>query len=184
MKIIIFIGPPYAGKDTQAKLLKKKLGIPIFSMGQLIREAYEAGNPKAVEGFKQYSMQGLHLPIALKFDLLKEQMGQAKNGFILDNFPATKEDLDTFINYIEKNYLKVDKVFYFFILKEEIMRRMTLQRGRQDDTPEIVMKRIENQDKDRYPVIEYFKKQGLLEEINGEQSIEQVHSEIINRLKA
>lgn len=178
----MFVGPPYAGKDTQAKLLAKKLDLPVFSMGQLIREAREAGNPKAIEGFQNYSLKGLHLPISLKFDLLKEQMDKSKKGFILDNFPATKEDLEAIIDYLNKYSLKVSKVFYLYISEEEIMKRMRLNRGRLDDSPEIVMKRVEVQNKDRIPVLEYFKEIGVLKKINGEQSIEKVQSDIINQL--
>ena len=179
--IIIFIGPPFAGKGTQTEILSNKLKLPVFSMGKLIREAYKEGNPKAVEGFEKYSMKGLHLPVSLKFDLLKEKMDSAQNGFILDNFPATKEDLDIFIEYLDKNRLSVDKVFYINFSQEEANNRIT-RRGRADDNINVIMKRREVQDKDRQPVIEYFKSKGFLEEINGEKEVEDVHREILNKL--
>lgn len=179
--IIIFIGPPFAGKGTQTEILSKKLSLQVFSMGKLIREANKEGNPKAVEGFEKYSMKGLHLPVSLKFDLLKEKMDNAENGFILDNFPATKEDLDIFIEYLGKNHLSVNKVFYINISEEEANKRIT-RRGRADDDINILMKRREAQDQDRQPVIEYFRSKGLLEEINGEKDVEDVHKEVVNKL--
>lgn len=179
--IIIFIGPPFAGKGTQVELLGKKLNLPVFSMGHLIREAYGAGDQKAIEGFEKYSLKGLHLPISLKFGLLKEKLDKAKSGFILDNFPATQEDLDAFNNYLSEQNLRVDRVFYVFVSVDEMMRRAG-SRGRGDDTPEIITKRREIQDTDRISVIEYFRNKGILEEINGERSAEEVHQDIRSRL--
>lgn len=176
--MIIFIGPPFSGKDSQAKLLGSEFNIPVFSMGALIREAYERKDPKGIEGFEQYSMKGLHVPIRLKFDLLKEKIEKTDNGFIIDNFPATQEDLDTFKEYLSSKNLKVDYVFYVYISREEMIKRLT-KRGREDDKLEIVLKRKENQDRDREAVIEYFKNQGLLREIDGSGSIDQVHERVM-----
>jgi len=175
--IIIFIGPPFAGKDTQAKLLSAELNIPVYSMGALIREAKEAGDPLAIEGFENFSMKGLHLPINLKFHLVKDKIDSLQGDLILDNFPGNQEDLDTFNNYLSDRNLKVKKVFYINITNEEMLRRM-IDRGRGDDQPEIVMKRRENQDKDRENVIAFYRSKGILKEINGERSIEQIHQEI------
>lgn len=179
--IIIFIGPPYAGKGTQVNLLAEKLGLPFFAMGELIRSARSSGDPKAIKGFEEYSMKGLHLPIDLKFYLLKDKLDKASDGFILDNFPANKEDLEAFNNYLRERRLTVDKVVYLFVSEEEMKKRMIV-RGRADDSPDILMIRREIQDKDRVAVIEHFKRQGVLEEINGKASIEEVHQEILNRL--
>lgn len=180
--IIIFIGPPFSGKDTQSKLLGKELNLPVFSMGALIRDAYERKDPKGVMGFEQYSMKGFHVPIKLKFDLLKEKMDKSGSGFILDNFPGNQEDLDAFNDYVSQKNLTIDKVLLINISKEEMFRRMK-HRGRDDDNPEVIIKRREIQDLDRMPVIEYFKNQGLLREINGEGEIGDIHKQIMENLK-
>jgi adenylate kinase len=175
--ILIFLGPPYSGKGTQAEILGKDLRLPVFSMGELIREGNRLGDPKAVEGYKNYSMKGLHLPNSLKFDLLKEKMDENKNGFILDNYPATQEDLDTLLNYLTQNSLQVDKVFYINISTEAMRARIT-ERGRDDDRLEIVLTRRDVQDKDRLPVLEYFRTKGILTEINGEGEITDIQTKI------
>lgn len=180
--IIILTGPPFAGKDTQAKILTQKLGLPVFSMGQIIRDAYAAGNPKAVEGFEQYSMKGLHVPNTLKFDLLREKLDEDTTGYILDNYPATQEDLDTYLAYLQEKGQKVDCVIYLTISQETMLSRMT-SRGRADDTEEIVLKRRENQDKDRESVIAYFLAQGVLEEIDGENEIDDITKEVLERIE-
>lgn len=176
--IIIFTGPPFSGKDTQAKMLAKRINLPVFSMGALIREAYNKKDPRGVEGFEKFSMKGLHVPIELKFDLLKDKIEETTNGFIVDNFPGTQEDIDTFKKYLDSRSLKIDQVFYLNISKDEMLSRM-VHRGRDDDKPEIVLKRRENQDKDREAVLQYFKGQGLLREIDGAGSIDEIHEKIL-----
>jgi adenylate kinase len=175
--ILIFLGPPYSGKGTQATILGKELNLPVFSMGELIREGNRLGNPKAVEGYQNYTVKGMHVPNSLKFELLRERMNENRNGFILDNYPATQEDLDTLLNYLLENSLQVDKVFYISISAEAMTARIT-ERGRDDDKLEIVLTRKEVQDKDREPVLQYFKEKGMLTEINGEGSIEDVQAKI------
>lgn len=174
--IIVFLGPPFAGKDTQAKLLSREMGIPVFSMGAIIREAYENKDPRAIEGFEKYSLKGLHVPIELKFDLLKSKIGELTN-FMLDNFPGNEEDLNTLEQYLIQRNLKVDSVIYLKISEEE-MRKRLIHRGRGDDDPTIVEKRRIVQDAEREPVINYFRNKGVLIELDGSKSIEKVHQKI------
>ncbi len=178
--IIVFIGPPYAGKETQGKLLSRKFNnMPIFSMGGLIREARKRGDETFIRAYEEYSLKGLHVPTAIKFPLLKEKMDQAQEGFILDNFPATKDDLTMFINYLLKTNKKVNGVIYLRISEGEMKKRLkNAFRGRLDDDLDIVTVRKEAQDQDRIPVLDYYKNQNLLFEINGEGDIDEIHQKI------
>ena len=178
---VVFIGPPYAGKGTQTQLLSKKLFIPVYSMGALIRQAYEKKDPRAIEGFENYSLKGKHLPTRLKFPFLKEKLNNSSEGFILDNFPATEEDLQEFNNYLNRHNEKIDKVIHLHVSEKEMYRRMQ-SRGRKDDNLGIIEARRENQDKDRIPVLEFYRNQGILEEIDGERDINEVHKDIVNKL--
>ena len=182
--IVIFIGLPYIGKGTQSKLLGKRLGLPVFSMGALIRQARDAGNQEIARAFEEYSMKGLHVPIEIKFPLLKEKMDEAKNGFILDNFPERQDGLDVFNEYLSKNSLSVDKVFLISISDQESQKRMLKKEreGRPDDDPEVIIRRIEIQGRERIPVINYFREKEILEEIDGERNVEKIHRDILNRL--
>lgn len=180
--IIIFIGPPYAGKDTQGKLLSQKFGnMPIFSMGYLIREERRSGNETFLKAYEEYSLKGLHLPTAIKFPLLKEKMDQTKDGFILDNFPATKDDLTEFNDYLSKANRKINRVIYLHVSREEMGRRLS-NRGRKDDDPNIVTTRREFQDQDIIPVLEYYRNQNLLSEISGEGDINEIHQKILEEV--
>lgn len=183
--IIIFIGPPYAGKGTQGKLLSQKFGnIPIFSIGALIREAKDGGDGAFIRAYEKYSLKGLHVPTAIKFPLLKEKMDNAVDGFILDNFPATKDDLAMINDYLSKTNRKVNRVIYLLISEDEMKKRFeNVFRGRKDDDPEIVAARREIQDQDRVPVLEFYKSRNLLSEIDGEGDVDKVHERISQEIR-
>lgn len=180
-KVIIFIGPPFAGKETQTRLLSEKTGKPVFSMGALIRKAYQEGDSQAIEGFENYSMKGLHIPTALKFKFIKEKMDSASDGFILDNFPATKDDLSALLDYMNEKDMEIEKVFLLEISSQEMLNRMK-HRGRKDDREDIVLKRREEQDKDREELITHFDSEGLMVRIDGGRTIEEVQSDINRNL--
>lgn len=181
--IYIFIGPPFSGKETQTTPLSQELEIPVFSMGALIRDA--RNTDQAIENaFQQYTKKGLHVPTDIKFGLLKKEMDQATNGFILDNFPATPEDLEALNKYLAENNLSVNKVFYLDISYNEMVNRFegNPDRGRDDDTVDALQTRSEIQSKEREEVLKYFRSQGKLVEIDGERSIEAVRNEIQQKI--
>lgn len=178
---IIFTGPPLAGKGTQAQLLGDKLGLPVLSIGALLREAMQKGDEVATKGYTDYAMKGHFLPISLKFYLLKEKLDSISDGFILENFPSTQEDLNTFLAYLEKRSLHIDYVFNISASEEETDKRME-KRGRLDDKKEIVSQRRINQEKDRVAVTDFYRAKGLLIDINGEGTREEVHKRIIEHI--
>lgn len=185
--IYVLIGPPLAGKETQGELLELSLGgIPRFSMGHLIREARKT-DPKFENAYQEYSMQGKHLPNETKFPLMAEKMDEASGrGFILDNFPGTAEDVEYFERYLEGKDMKVKKVISLFVSEDEMKKRFEIakeKRGRADDTLENVKERREIQDRDRQSVIEHYRKLGLLSEINGEGTVEEVHNAIMAAIR-
>lgn len=184
--IYVLIGPPLSGKETQGELLEASLGgIPRFSMGHLIREARKT-DPAFEHAYQEYSMQGKHLPNDIKFPLMEAKMDKAlSTGFILDNFPATTEDIEYLEKYLEGKDLKIQSVISLFVSEDEMRKRFEIakeRRGRADDTFENVHDRREIQDHDRGPVLEYYKKLGLLKEINGEGTVEDVHDKILHAI--
>lgn len=187
--IVIFLGPPGAGKGTQAQLLSQKLGLPAFSVGQLLRDAHREKKPEG-RAWEKYSLRGLNVPIELKFKLLAEKMDQT-DGFILDNFPRTREDLAAFKKYLEERDRRVDRVFHLVIGEEVAVSRILSRKGKEaqkelvrgDDNLGILKVRIEEgYRKDLQPILDHFRSLGVLEEISGEQPVETVHREILRRL--
>ncbi len=181
--IYVLIGPPLSGKETQGELLELSLGgIPRFSMGHLIREARNK-DPKFEQAYQDYSMQGKHLPNEIKFPLMAAKMDEASGtGFILDNFPATAEDVEYLEKYLRGRDLKIQSVISLNVSEDEMRKRFEIakeRRGRADDTYENVHDRRENQDNDRVAVLDHYRDLGLLSEISGEQSVEKVHDDIM-----
>jgi adenylate kinase len=181
--IYVFIGPPYSGKETQTTPLSGELGIPVFSMGKLIRDA-RTSNQQIESAFQEFTVNGLHVPIEIKFNLLKDEMDNAENGFILDNFPATREDLQAFNSYLEEHKLTVNRAFYLNISEAEMLRRHenNPERERLDDTPETLKTRYYKQGDDRVAVLEYFREKGILVEIDGEKPVGEVKTIIKQNL--
>lgn len=190
--IIIFLGPPGAGKGTQAEMLGQKLKLPAISLGHLLREAYERGAPEGKLWWEKYGSHGLNAPIDLKFNILLNRLNEEKSGLILDNFPRTKEDLIALEKYLEEKKEKIDRVFHLTVSDEVVARRILQGRKgkerslglvRGDDRSEILAVRIEEgYRKDLAVILDYFRKLNVLEEINGETTREEVHREILDRL--
>lgn len=184
--IYVLIGPPLSGKETQGEMLETSLGgIPRFSMGHLIREARKT-DPVFEKAYQEYSMQGKHLPNEIKFPLMAAKMDEASHtGFILDNFPATTEDVSYLERYLTGKDLHIQSVISLSVSEEEMRKRFEIareKRGRADDTFENVHDRRTIQDEDREPVLEHYRKIGLLKEINGEGNVEQVHDKILHAI--
>lgn len=183
--IFAFVGLPHTGKGTQAQFLRERIlldeheDIPVLSMGELIRNAKDSGDVQIIEAYTKYSMRGEHLPIDIKFRLLKEKMDKT-DQFILDNFPATEEDLGVLIEYLQGRQLEITGVFNLVISESEILHRLThASRGRPDDTREIVQARSIIQERDRQVVLNYFEKQGLLRDIDAKGTILEVNDRIV-----
>lgn len=184
--IYVLIGPPLSGKETQGELLETSLGgIPRFSMGHLIREARTV-DPVFEKAYQDYSMQGKHLPNEIKFPLMAVQMDNAtETGFVLDNFPATVEDVEYLERYLLGKPLKIQSVISLTVSDEEMRKRFDIakeKRGRADDTIENVEDRRSIQDRDRIEVLNHYRKLDLLIEINGEQDVEKVQKDIMDAI--
>ncbi len=156
-------------------------------MGLLIRVERKV-NPKFEEAYQRYSMQGEHVPNEIKFPLIAAKMdGALATGFILDNFPATAEDIQYLERYLESKPLQVQSVISLQISDEEMKKRFEFareQRGRADDTIENVKERREIQDRDREAVLDHYRNLELLHEINGEGTVENVHNEIMAAIRS
>lgn len=190
---IILLGPPGAGKSTQGRLLARKLNVPWISMGELLRDAYKKGTPEGIEWWEKFGSKGLNAPIALKNKILEKRLLKANNGFILDDFPRTREDLEAHKEYITKVKVKIDKVILIKVPEKTSISRVLkrwkrgVQRGvaRYDDSLFVLKVRIKEGYKKELPyVIDYFQQKRLLTFIdgNGRKTVDQVNREIINTI--
>lgn len=187
---IIILGPPGAGKGTQAELLASKLKISRLSVGALVRRIWRERGKKSEE-IGRYMLKGLTVPAKLFFEALEPWFDEHKNGFVVDNLPRSLDQLEEFKTFIKKKGIKIDKVFHLTISEKESAKRI-IKRFRErsktanvrpDDNPKIIETRFkEGYQKEIAPILAFFDKKGVLVEINGEQPIEKVHQDILKNL--
>lgn len=168
---ILFLGPQGSGKSTQAKLVAQKLDLPYIEMGQLLREKSNGSDTEAGD-IRQALEVGDLVPDIITIKTLQERLetSDCKNGFVLDGYPR---------NYAQLEGLPsgIDKVFYFKIADEEAVKRL-IDRGRHDDTLEVISRRLELFHRESEPLLTYFRQQGNIVEVDGSQSIDQIKEEI------
>jgi adenylate kinase len=176
MKIIL-IGIQGAGKSTQGNLLSKELGIPYLSTGHIFRVIAQEKTPLG-RYIKETMNAGYLIPDEKTLEIVSEYVSRPEyeKGYILDGFPRTTIQAEAFKNGINKViYLKVSD-------KEALWRLSFRNENREDDTIAGIRKRIELFHKFTEPVIEYYRQKGILSEVDGEKSIEEIFAEIKKNL--
>lgn len=172
----IFLGVQGSGKSTQAKQLAKYLNIPYVEMGQLLRDKSQGASDQAKQ-IKDTLSAGNLVKNQITIDILRDRISKddCQKGFILDGYPRNKQQLQNMPS-------GVDKVFFINVPDEEANRRL-LVRGRHDDTRQFIKRRIELFHKETKSIIDHFRNLGILIEIDGLPSIEQIHKDIITKIK-
>ncbi|MFS0216182.1 adenylate kinase [Corynebacterium striatum] len=169
----VLLGPPGAGKGTQAAILSEKLGVPHISTGDLFRANIGQGTPLGVEA-KSYIDAGKLVPTDVTARMVEDRLNQddAANGFLLDGFPRTVEQADILADLLEKKGEKLDGVINFEVSEDVVVERM-LARGRADDNEETIRTRLGVYRDETFPLIQHYgddiinvKAEGTVEEIN------------------
>lgn len=185
---LIFLGPPGAGKGTQAVRIVEKHGIPQLSTGDMLRAAVAAGTPVGVKAKAVMDAGGLvsdEIVIGIVADRIEEQ--DAKKGFILDGFPRTLAQAEALDEMLASKGLKLDKVLELKVdqskLVDRIVRRAEEAKAagqpvRKDDDPEVFKTRLQAYNRDTAVVAPYYEKRGQLTAIDGMQPIDNVTSAI------
>ncbi|SDZ18303.1 adenylate kinase [Tindallia californiensis] len=121
---IILLGPPNAGKGTQAKKMVKDLGIPQISTGDIFRKNIKEGTPLGVKA-KNYLDEGLLVPDELVVEIIKDRLNQedCKDGFLLDGFPRTVVQAEALDNYLDSHGLNLDLVLNIHVEKDVLIER-------------------------------------------------------------
>lgn len=178
MKIIL-IGIQGAGKSTQGNLLSEKLKIPYLSTGHIFREMAKEKTPFG-RYIKETMNAGYLIPDRKTVEIVSDYLkrNEYKNGYILDGFPRTLEQVKMFKN-------GVDKVVYLKVSDKEALWRLSYRNGsgREDETIAAIRKRIELFHRFTEPVLNYYRKKEILVEIDGEKSIEEIYKKILKKIK-
>lgn len=156
---VLLLGPPGAGKGTQAVKLAEKLGIPQISTGELFRRNIEEGTKLGVEA-KRYLDAGDLVPSDLTNELVDDRLNNpdAANGFILDGYPRSVEQAKAFHEMLERRGTDIDAVLEFRVSEEVLLERLK-GRGRADDTDDVILNRMKVYRDETAPLLEYYRDQ-------------------------
>ena len=183
---ILLMGPPGAGKGTQAARLIEKYGIPQISTGDMFRAAIKNETPLGVEA-KKYIDAGQLVPDSVTVGIVRDRLvkDDCKSGFILDGFPRTTAQAVSLDAILKELGISLDAVLNLNVPTEELVKRISeraVLENRADDNPETVQKRLAVYDESTKPLIDYYRNSGLYEEINGLQDVDAVFADIIKAL--
>jgi adenylate kinase len=168
---IILMGPVGSGKTTQAEILSKKLGLPHIQTGEIYRKI-ATENSDIGKKIKTILDAGDLIDDETTFEVIDKHLKEIPGGFVIDGFPRT-------LIQAKKEIFGVDKVFYIKISDEEALKRLLL-RKRDDDTPEVIVERLKVYHQETEPILDYFRNQGKLVEIDGNGTVEEVYDRIKN----
>ena len=153
---IVLLGPPGAGKGTQAVKIAGELGVPQISTGDLFRHNISTGTPLGMEA-KKYLDAGDLVPAALTNALVDNRLDDADvaGGFILDGFPRTVEQAEALHDMLQRRNLQLDAVLEFRVPEEELVARLA-GRGRADDTEDVIRNRFQVYRDETAPLLNYY----------------------------
>ena len=190
---LILLGPPGAGKGTQAQRLVHKYGIVQLSTGEMLRAAVAAQTPVGLQA-KDIMASGGLVPDEIVIGIISDRLDQPdmKNGFILDGFPRTVPQAEALDDLLRKKHIRLDSVVELRVNESALLNRVETRvaemraRGeevRVDDTPEVLSKRLASYRSLTEPLIHYYSERRKLLTVDGMMTIEHVTREI-NRILA
>ncbi len=188
MTRLLMIGPPGAGKGTQAALLAQAFSIPAISTGDIFR--YNVKNETELgKKAKAFMDRGEYVPDSLTNELVRDRLSHddAKQGFLLDGYPRTVDQVHELDAILTESKTALDVVVQLTADNDELVRRLAKRaeiEGRADDTPEVIRRRLEVYDSQTAPLIDIYAARGLVAMIDGLGEIRDVTERIIEALEA
>jgi len=185
---VVLLGPPGAGKGTQAKELVAKYGIVQLSTGDMLRAAVAAGTPTGLKA-KDIMARGALVPDDVVVAIVADRIEQpdARHGFILDGFPRTVPQAEALDRMLAKKDMRLDAVVELKVDPDILVRRIENRveqmklRGellRADDNPEVLKQRLTAYHDQTAPLVDYYRRQGSLRTVDGMASISEVGAAI------
>jgi adenylate kinase len=184
---LILMGPPGAGKGTQAKVVAGHFGVPAISTGDIFRANVAGRTPLGVEA-QRYMDAGEYVPDEVTNAMVRDRIGlpDAEPGFLLDGYPRTLAQVDELDAMLSERDFSLDAVVALTADQDELVARL-LQRahveGRADDTEEVIRRRQEVYEEQTAPLIAVYRERGLLVDVDGMGQVDEVTQRIFGGLE-
>ena len=183
---LLLIGPPGAGKGTQAAILAQTFGIPAISTGDIFRENVR-NETELGKRAKEFMDRGDNVPDSLTNELVADRIGQADcaSGFLLDGFPRTTAQVDALNGMLAEQGTALDAVVELVADVEIVVERLkkrAIEQGRTDDDESVVRHRLEVYREQTAPLIDLYGQTGLLISVDGIGAIDEVTGRIMDEL--
>ena len=179
-KHLLFLGPPGAGKGTQASLLSESTSYLHLSTGELLRKEIDLGTDLGKQ-VKDTMNQGELVSDQLVLEIVKKNLKKDKKGWILDGYPRNLSQVNSLNDVLMNINQPLEVVFYLDIPDEVLIERLLL-RGRKDDNEETIKTRLKIYKETTEPLIEYYKNLFLLEYINANGDLKTISADIKQKM--
>jgi len=184
----LLIGPPGAGKGTQAERLAKAFNIPAVSTGDIFRMNVK-NETELGKLAKSFMDRGEYVPDSVTNDLVRDRLSNedAAGGFLLDGYPRTADQVSELDSILEAAGTKLDAVVQLTADTEEIVRRLlnrAIEQGRTDDTEDVIRRRLEIYANETAPLTSVYASRGLVVLVDGLGAIDEVTDRILEALNA
>ncbi|MEI6620317.1 MAG: adenylate kinase [Actinomycetes bacterium] len=183
---MVIMGPPGAGKGTQAKFVCENLSIPHISTGEIFRANVKAGTPLGVEA-SQYMDKGEYVPDSVTNALVADRLAEpdAAVGFLLDGYPRTLDQVGELDRTLSALGMSLDCAVEITADTEAIIARLLNRaklEGRKDDTEEVIRRRMEVYAEETEPLVAVYAEKGILIQVDGMGTVEEVTARILAAL--
>jgi adenylate kinase len=183
---LLIMGPPGAGKGTQATAVADHFGIPAISTGDIFRANVAEGTPLGVEA-ERYMKAGEYVPDEVTNNMVRNRISDedAQAGFLLDGYPRTVAQVEELDSMIAATGHRLDAVLCLTVDKEAVVERLLKRaaiEGRADDTEDVIRRRLEVYAEETEPLIEVYGARGLVVEVDGMGGIDEVQKRIFDAL--
>jgi adenylate kinase len=183
---LLLVGPPGAGKGTQAAILAETYGIPAISTGDIFRSNVVNGTPLGLQ-VKAIMEAGEYVPDDLTNEIVAVRLGEtdARAGFLLDGYPRTIDQVNELDRILSIDHAGVDAVVLLEAETDEVVARLlkrAIEQGRVDDTEEVMRHRMDVYAEQTSPIIAVYEKRNLVVRVNALGAVDEVSARIVDAL--
>lgn len=188
MTRLLIVGPPGAGKGTQAEILASAFGIPAISTGDIFRANIKAGTPLGLQ-VQEIVAGGGYVPDSLTNAIVQDRLHQADaaEGFLLDGYPRTADQVVELDRILGETGAQLDAVVQLVADKDEVVARLlkrAAEQGRADDTEDVIRHRQDVYLEQTEPLIDAYTARGLVAEVDGLGTVDEVAARVLDALAA